>query len=347
MRRNFPRHVAKAFTLVELLVVITIIGILIALLLPAVQAAREAARRAECSNHLKQLALACLNHETSLHYFPAGGWGSSWAGHPAYGTDWRQPGGWIYNLLPFLEQQAVHNVRFTSARPANPDEADGNDAARVRMDGMPLSFMNCPTRRASVVLPTNRAESDYAGNGGEIFIAFDVDNGGAMGGPADYNKGSVSPGKTGWNAAGKDATGIFYGASQTTMADIKDGSSNTYLCAEKYLNPVDYATGNDSGDEQSMYTGCQDDVCRWVGNRQADGTYHIIPRLNSSVDMLAAPMQDTVGTANAYIFGSAHSGGFNAAMCDGSVRMVNYSVDPETHRRLGNRKDGLPIEQGP
>ena len=99
------------FTLVELLVVITIIGILIALLLPAVQAAREAARRMQCTNHLKQIGLAMLNHEQAHKQFPTGGWGWGWIGDPDRGFDHRQPGGWVYNILPYLEQDALYNLQ--------------------------------------------------------------------------------------------------------------------------------------------------------------------------------------------------------------------------------------------
>ncbi len=185
------RRAAGGFTLVELLVVITIIGILIALLLPAVQAAREAARRAECTNHLKQLTLAALNHEQALGYFPAGGWGSSWTGDPQYGVDWRQPGGWIFNLLPYIESQAVRDLQADKSGAAK-------DAALAQMQSTPMAALNCPTRRAAAPLATGRVSTDYAANGGELFYAFDEANGGQMAGPADYNTGTVSPGKAAW-----------------------------------------------------------------------------------------------------------------------------------------------------
>ena len=98
------------FTLVELLVVITIIGILIALLLPAVQAAREAARQAQCRNNLKQLALACLNHEQIHRFLPTNGWGTYWEGDPDRGVAKSQPGGWVFNVLPYIEQPTIHDL---------------------------------------------------------------------------------------------------------------------------------------------------------------------------------------------------------------------------------------------
>ncbi len=98
------------FTLVELLVVITIIGILISLLLPAVQSAREAARATQCSNNIRQMAVACLHHTEAQGHFPTGGWGWRWAGDPNRGFNHRQPSGWHYNILPYLEQETLHQL---------------------------------------------------------------------------------------------------------------------------------------------------------------------------------------------------------------------------------------------
>ena len=166
----------------RILVVITIIGILIALLLPAVQAAREAARTTQCQNNIKQLALGCLGHESATKRFPTGGWGWAWTGDPNRGNDWRQPGGWIYNVLPYIEQQPLHDLGAGLGLATAAELAAATQCAVT-----PLAVLYCPTRRPAVVYPwsaqswftfrpgnMNRpvsgvARNDYAICGGDVY----------------------------------------------------------------------------------------------------------------------------------------------------------------------------------
>src|SRR5262245_9981649 len=99
-----------AFTLVELLTVSAVISMLAAILLPAIQSAREAARSIQCKNNLKQLALAALNHHNGQGHFPTGGWGWYWLGDPDRGFGKDQPGGWMFNLLPYCEQAQLYQL---------------------------------------------------------------------------------------------------------------------------------------------------------------------------------------------------------------------------------------------
>ncbi len=350
MEPNLPstiRHPKSphGFTLVELLVVITIIGILIALLLPAVQAAREAARQVQCKNHLKQIALAALTHEQKLGFFPTGGWGTSWVGDPdrgpVLGKAHRQPGSWIYNCLPFLEQEALYLLPSDGmADRITPQQAQG----AVIMCQTPLSVLYCPSRRPCVALPYNKnqsptynsnkfdvvARSDYAANSGDTGY-----NG--RRGPTSLANGDKGIGFDPWGYYGANPpvlqTGIMYLCSEVKMNDISDGTTNTYFAGEKYLNADHYLTGIDGSDDQSAFAGADIDNHRWTGYNGA-----ISPQ---------PPIQDIPGYTPNYLysqFGSAHSNGFHMAFCDGSVRIMNYSINLEVHRCLGNRKDGRAID---
>ena len=299
-----PLH---GFTLVELLVVITIIGILISLLLPAVQSAREAARRLQCSNNLKQMGLACLNHEQAHGFFPTGGWSSNYQGwiasDPDLGVGDTQPGNWLFNILPYMEQQALHDLGAGLTGAAK-------QPLFTQREQTLLPAANCPSRRRPGTRPvysgrtwwnctvfTVAAKADYAGNAGDDAC------------PEDTNVN----------------TGIFFHKSMVRAANVNDGLSNTYLVGEKSLNPDYYETGQSGGDDDTQFEGANCDSLR--------STYPV-----------TALYPDRAGNDAGYQFGSVHAAGFNMAFCDGSVRSISYSIDAATHQYLGNRKDGQPID---
>jgi prepilin-type N-terminal cleavage/methylation domain-containing protein len=329
-------RLGRGFTLVELLVVITIIGILIALLLPAVQAAREAARQAQCKNNLKQLALGCLNHEHVQHFLPTGGWTYIWSGDPNYGFTDKQPGGWQFNILPYIEQQAVHDLGMGA----------NNEAGLTQTAQTALSVMNCPSRRPIMLyhcitqsdMPTNIydtalttrgiARSDYAGNSGSVLNAND-----SWPQPWSLSQGLAASDATwiSWHSNNTVCGGVIYQHHTTRMSEITDGTSNTFLCGEKNIDSDYYLTGQDPGDDQGWTLGWDYDSCRY--------TYYPA----TAGDPPPTPAPDTPGYVYGLVFGAAHLNGFAMAMCDGSVHTVDYSIDAETYRRLGNRADGLPV----
>jgi prepilin-type N-terminal cleavage/methylation domain-containing protein len=331
-------HHKQGFTLVELLVVIAIIGILIALLLPAIQAARESARRMQCVNNLKQIGLACSTHVNEQGNFPAGGWGWNWSGDPDCGFRKQQPGGWLFNILPFAEFKSVHDLG-----------KNGNQRGRTQTAQTIVSIYCCPTRRPANLYPLNTsnkfynlddtlpnqvvAKNDYAGNAGDTYSgetkggpekgsANDIYSNGATYSWLTMRYGNPEPDST--TPTVNQALGVFYVHGYIKIKDIRVGTAHLYMAGEKYMNP-DHYLDQDPDNDQPWCTGFDIDNARWVNG---------------------APQPDRRGVSNSGIFGSNHPSTFNMVFCDGAVHSIAFSIDPTTHRALGNRKGKYPNSNG-
>lgn len=311
------RKVRSGMTLIELLVVTAIISVLMGLLLPAVQSVRETGRRVQCANHLKQLSLALLNHESTYQQLPSGGWGKDWAGIPGRGSGPPQPGGWIFQTLPFLEQQTLQEM---GGHRLEDKEANG---VRLRT---PLPVLHCPSRRGAELYFNQRgwhphhyplevmvARNDYAINGGGRMIR--------SGAGPDSLANAVGHAWPDMSAS----TGVCYQRSRVKLRDIVDGLSQTYLVGEKQIPFTRYRDGGDMGDNESAYSGDDRDLIRYTGTE-------VDPRFRPVSDAYIPGEEGTV-------FGSAHLAVFQMALCDGTVKSISYSIDPLVHSRLGIRND--------
>ncbi|XZE33616.1 DUF1559 domain-containing protein [Pirellulaceae bacterium SH501] len=350
-QRGF-RRANRGFTLVELLVVIAIIGILVGLLLPAVQAAREAARRMQCSNNLKQIGLAFMNHESATKTIPNGGYdGDPRVPGMVYNEAVGQyetttccraghPNGWnhFFKILPYMEQNNVYALaRFeidpAAGWPRNSSNAniDGeDDVARAIIP----SFY-CPSRRGPTVYGSNFSRNDYAGAAG--FNQGEVHEGlGEIPAPPlglSPRRNERTPENFG-NAGGRRGY-ITWGAqgARRRLGDVIDGTSNSIMVAEKAL-PIG-RHGADGGDnERWQNSGWDEDNIRYHFPPLADNS----PRNQPFFDMTAR-----TGTVWRRYFGSAHPGGLNAVYGDGSVRFSPFTVDAVVWMHLNVIDDGQVI----
>ena len=313
----FREH--RAFTLVELLVVITIIGLLIALLLPAVQAAREAGRRGQCANNLKQLCLAMGNYESAIGCFPPGALNKSFpTGFPRTT--------WAIHLYPYIEQTTVYTqFRF--------DVTPGN--------GVWTNPINCqgasPPTGAAV--PTLLCPSD--GRGGKVqnlsgYGPYARGNYAGFFGNLDY--GSVQP-----PAAFPHKPAAFGLNMVVAAADVHDGLSNTMAFGEML-------TGLSNSDIRGVYW--YDHVAAsqiYTKNLPNSPTPDVIPpwwcngtqnRPGMNLPCIGGASDLTDNTAASR---SAHPGGVHVGFCDGSVHFVLQGIDLVTWQALGTIAGGETI----
>jgi prepilin-type N-terminal cleavage/methylation domain-containing protein/prepilin-type processing-associated H-X9-DG protein len=330
------RWLSKAFTLIELLVTIAIISILLALLLPAVQTARESARRCDCQSKLRQLALALLNFHDNNSCFPNGGWGHEWVGDPDRGSGTRQPGGWIYSILPQVGEAALHDLGSNSIG----SEASIGYSTRLQT---PVALFTCPTRRPCATwgisdkYPYVRSPKPF----GAVSVVARADfaiNGGAsnvygFAGPASLQQGD-DPQFWAHSQVATDFDGISHLHISIGLKSIEDGSSKTYLAGEKYIEFTEYQNGESIGDNESMYAGYCTDLNRFAGSLES---------VKIGLSPWAPPLNDQMtaesGVPGSVRFGSAHPSTCNMAFCDGAVSAVAYDIDPEVHLRAGHRND--------
>lgn len=324
-RRLFAKAISvyrAAFTIVELLVTIAVIGALLALLLPAVQQVREAARRVQCRSQLKQLALAIHNHESTFTKLPSGGWGWKWIGEPDRGNDQKQPGSWIYQILPQIEQTALRQLG--ASQPDAQRKVTLGDLSQIN-----LAMLRCPSRPSPLLSSSNpgfspsnfelrpsMSRSDYVMNGG------DNSANGQYAGPNTLTEGDQASYK--WPDPSTD-NGVCYLRSNVGWRDVLDGMSQVYLVGEKHVGTGNYGNYGDVGYDQSPFSGSDIDVLRWAD----------LP-----------PLQDSTAI-EVTAFGSAHAGVFQMAFCDGSVRTLSLQIDYTTHQRLANRSDRNPVSIEP
>jgi prepilin-type processing-associated H-X9-DG protein len=321
--------------LVEVLVAIGIIALLIAVTLPAIQMARESARATECRNNLRQLGVATMNHVSAQKHFPSGGWGSRWAGDPDRGFGRRQPGSWLYNILPYAEEQELHDLGKGKTR--DEKHVIGKDRAATA-----VALFNCPTRRRPQAYPFSSqwnffnidqpdvtGRSDYAANAGDLICCVGdgpktIEEGDmARLAPPKDSDWVIPQGVFTWPRADELATGIIYQRSMIRDEDVTDGLSHTYLVGEKYMRPSDYVDGQDPGDARGWIAGYSPDNQRWTGFQQG-----------------REPRQDSDAESTSEAFGSPHPHAMNFVFTDGSVHAISYSIDPKVHSNLGNRGDG-------
>jgi len=298
MTMNFMKTRARAhgFTLIELLVVIAIIAVLIGLLLPAVQSAREAARRIQCVNNMKQLALAEHNyHDVNNVFTTSQNFSLDSTGQlPIYASS-----GWRVTILPYIEQQNLWNAYNTNVLVWDPENMN-------TIIDVSINAYHCPSdakvaQRYDVgpqftSVPVFMHFSSYAGNNGVWF---------------NYTRPTPYSAWPTMQIGASGTLGVMFQLSNVGISAITDGTSNTFMLGE-------WAYGKLSPSDEACWHW-------WVGYKPGDATFATMYPIN--------PFNKCANSGNAVAdsydlsAGSFHPGGANFAMCDGSVKFMKETIN--------------------
>jgi prepilin-type processing-associated H-X9-DG protein/prepilin-type N-terminal cleavage/methylation domain-containing protein len=312
--QHFCPYRSTAFTLCELLVVITIIGILIALLLPAVQAAREAARKSQCTNNLKQIGLAMLNYESTISCFPPGRLGPDDGIKTSTNLDNSRSGVSAFVLiLPQLEMLNLFEQFGLTENSAWISPSTSNAWAT------PTKIAAIQTRPSVFVCPSNTSEPKTDGHYGTTISSLVKYN------VADAATGcyALSMGTASSLGIIKDNTiGSFNYADPRRVCDIKDGLSNTIAVGE-VVEAHTTASSN-------IWSLCV---------RAADSSRVTHNPLNTQPSMPTVLDSTTITGANG-AFCSQHSGGANFAFFDGHVSFLSENINLTAYRTLSTINGG-------
>lgn len=298
------RRMRAGFTLVELLVVIAIIGILVGLLLPAVQAAREAARRMQCSNNLKQLALSLHNYHDTHRKFPYGYFDE--------GTFHRRDT-WMQQVLPFMEQTAFFNQyqawngQYVMDTP-------------VELKDKVLAAFVCPS------------DSEAPGKGG---------GGGLRSGGQGFQGNYVAcAGNTTMTRPMTLLNGTFYNKSKSTMGSLSDGTSNTLVFGESVVRPGTGGWGGAGGYWGGAPHGAFGFTTLQPPNTTVPDSIYTC-KTETYVKAPCIPVGNDAAIQN--FARSYHTGGAQFALGDGSIHFISQSINLITYRALGSRNGGESV----
>jgi prepilin-type N-terminal cleavage/methylation domain-containing protein len=291
----------RGFTLVELLVVIAIIGVLVALLLPAVQAAREAARRTQCTNHLRQWAIAMHNHHDTFRKLP-------------YAANGDKRTVWVSHLWQFVEQQNLANsYDFTKHFYEVPNTIQNSLSSPV---GKKLVIYYCPSDRIGAVQSSTtdtywRAKGNYNLNWGNVTQPY---------------SGTVPQA---WSPFGYEDFATRTKPRTSRFADITDGTTQTLLISEQ-LTPMD----NDQDHRGDMLN--DDEACTYFMTLFTPNTSAAdIMAPGFCVTRPERKMPCTTGANRNKAARSRHPNGVNAALADASIRLITNNINLATWQAIG------------